>query len=154
MKLSKSDKVKMSFEVGESLHMNIKPVFFELTEDAESLSIKFSYTDKNEISDEKITSVLSKDLAHLPEEAYSKIEQAYLDRHLLLENLITLGLEGPDGFIGNAHRKNRVQNILINETNSSHGFINTKCKKGTWKINILGFAVYNDILMDLEIEAR
>jgi hypothetical protein len=55
------------------------------------------------------------------------------ERHMPLSNLITLSLDDPSGFRGNAHRKEGDQTHTLSSAQASPGFLPGPIAQGTWR---------------------
>ncbi len=119
------------------------PLYFELEEDADFLSITYSYTPKKledeDKTEEKIMECLLKDAPDTYEEYLGEKE-----KFKPLVNLVTISLDGPDGYVGAAHRHPNIQNHRISSEIASPGFIKTKIKKGKWCCMLNVHAVVTD----------
>lgn len=117
--------------------------YFELEEDAEFLDITYSYTPKKledkEKTEEKIMECLLKDAPDTYEEYLPERE-----KFAPLVNLVTISLDGPDGYVGAAHRHPNVQSHRISSAFASVGFVKTRIKKGKWRLMLNIHAVVTD----------
>ena len=117
--------------------------YFELEESADFLDITYSYSPKKledkEKTKEKIMQCLLKDAPDTYEEYLPETE-----KFAPLVNLVTISLDGPDGYVGAAHRHPNIQSHRISSEISSVGFMKTKIKKGKWRLMLNIHAVVTD----------
>lgn len=117
--------------------------YFELEQDADYLDITYSYTPKKledkEKTEKKIMECLLKDAPDTYEE-YLPEKESFAP----LVNLVTISLDGPEGYVGAAHRHPNIQRHRISSENSSAGFMKTKIKKGKWRLMLNIHAVVTD----------
>lgn len=64
--------------------------------------------------------------------------------YLPLKNLLTLSIDGPDGFRGAAHRLANHQQISISKESATYGFIKGDMLPGRWVITISVHAVVTE----------
>lgn len=115
---------------------------FHLEKPAAVLRIYFSYGPKT-VEDRDLCCLLLRDGARkyeVPSLADSREEQ--LEEFLPITNLVTMGLRGPDGFVGCAHRPAPDQLHCITEEKSSPGFLPCPVKAGEWRISLQIHAVF------------
>ncbi len=58
------------------------------------------------------------------------------EKHMPLSNLITLSLDDPSGFRGNAHRKEGDQTHTLSSAQASLGFLPGPIVPGTWRATV------------------
>lgn len=68
-------------------------------------------------------------------------EEGGWERFLPLTNLVTVRLDGPDGFVGCAHRPAPEQVHLISAEKASPGFLPCPLQAGHWQLSLQVHAV-------------
>lgn len=114
---------------------------FSLKEPAEMLQIHFSYGPKT-VTDRD----LCRQLLVQGGEKYQVPDlpqgEELLEQFLPLTNLVTMGLRGPDGFVGCAHRPAPDQLHQITAEQASPGFLPCGVKAGEWRIALQVHGVF------------
>jgi len=103
---------------------------FEINEKYNSLIIKFSYEPKTLADKRQAILLVEKGLAKCGE----PIEDA--SGYLPVNNLITISLDSPAGYIGAAHRHANKQVHRISADYADKGFIKTDIITGKWCVVI------------------
>ena len=118
------------------------PVPFFLSEDAQTLYLRFSYAPKTPSDTaaqlQMIEENIERDAPGEWGEGYDP--QAFLP----LKNLLTLSLDAPNGFRGAAHRQDPQQEHEIGEMFASPGFYPGKIIKGAWRLTVSVHALVTD----------
>ena len=108
------------------------PFSFDLSTRATSLELEFSF-DPARLEDEARVGELASKAAGLfgltASEAAARVRGGIL-------NLLTLSLDGPEGFRGCAHRHGRRQLIRVGVSEASPGFMPGPLGAGTWRLVI------------------
>ncbi len=107
---------------------------FEVNEEFEALKITYSYSPKILEDREKSKILIEKNIK--TDAGANFCDYPSWENFLPLKNLITLSLDGPDGYVGAAHRQAERSEHIISESFSSEGFIKTSVKKGLWKLTL------------------
>lgn len=111
---------------------------FQLNHECEFLDIDFKYAPKQyqdkAASHELIMEAIEKYAEPEWAEPYKKNWEGFYP----LQNLLTLSVDGPEGFRGSAHRHPPEQQhrICSDASQTSPGFISGKLAAGVWKITI------------------
>lgn len=130
---------------------------FHLERPAEALRIHFTYGPKT-VEDRDLCRELLLDGARkydVPSLMDSREER--LEEFLPITNLVTMGLRGPDGFVGCAHRPSPDQLHQITAEKSSPGFLPCPVKAGEWRIALQVHAVFTPecrCRIQVEVEER
>ena len=115
---------------------------FTVTKDYEKLVIDYTYSPKElgdcpkamELIEENLRKDTGEDRPLYPD--YKEF--------LPLKNLVTLSLDGPEGYIGAAHRQDDVQHHIISHDFSSRGFQKSEIRKGEWLVYLNVHALVTD----------
>jgi len=95
-----------------------------------SLIINFAYEPKTLADEQKAISLIEEGLAKCGESIDCARE------YLPVNNLITISLDSPQGYIGAAHRHINKQTHRISNEFADFGFIKTDILTGDWSITI------------------
>lgn len=115
---------------------------FRLEKPAGMLQIHFSYGPKI-VEDRELCRKLllaGAEKYGVPELLDGREEE--LEKFLPLTNLVTIGLRGPEGFVGCAHRPAPEQIHRITAERSSPGFLPCPVKAGEWRIAVQVHGVF------------
>lgn len=127
-------------------HINIP---FIVPFDGKKLVIKFSYFPKQVVDEILSLKLIQECLETFEPTKIYRIEE--LNNFLPLNNMLTLSIDSPEGFLGTAHRQMSEQRHIISETESSRGFIKQKVQKGEWNITISVYPLISPFV-DFELE--
>lgn len=114
---------------------------FHLDKDIKTMNISFSYSPKFLDDDVKARHLIED---HLSEYGASDSDKKNWKTNLPLKNLLTLSLDGPNGFKGAAHRQDKEQELTIGEKSASDGLKTGKLEKGKWTVTISAHWVATD----------
>ena len=114
---------------------------FTLDAHCSELIIRFSYTPKA-LADEAATdAMIDEGFARyiLPEDQEALLPLRQEVKPLV--NLVTLSLDGPDGYRGAAHRHDPEQEHVVRSADSSYGFTDGPMLEGMWRVGVSVHAV-------------
>ncbi len=104
---------------------------FLVKEECSSITIDFSYSPTENDDLNSLARIF---------EAYKKVNQSIDEEKakqlLPLKNLITVALDGPKGFIGNAHRFKPLASYSISSKSADYGFCPSKIIPGLYRISL------------------
>lgn len=117
---------------------------FELEEVCGKLNLRLQYGPKTLENREKALQLLkdSYGLYLLPENREYAIANA--DRHLPLNNLITLSLDDARGYRGACHRQDEVQELFVSEREASPGLMAGELLPGAWSVTLSLHCIVTD----------
>jgi hypothetical protein len=113
---------------------------------AESRGLKavFQYAPKLLEDPIRAKELILRSVPRYMEEPHASMYMEKWERLMPLQNLLTLSLDGPDGFRGAAHRHTPQQEHWIGLNDASPGFIPGPMGNGMWRITISVHAVVTD----------
>ena len=103
------------------------PLQFYVAEELEKMKIEFSYSPKNLDDEEKAHKYIDDGFEKYAPEPYRKGYKPWYE-YLPVKNLLTVSLDSPDGYIGCAHRQDRI-------TINVHALVTDEC---TFDIKVFG----------------
>ncbi len=103
---------------------NITIPFF-VDSNIEKIIIDYSYTPKIVENGEKLVADCL---------AKYQVQSDNAHQFLPVKNLVTISFDDPDGYRGACHRQANDQQIIIAQSNSTPGVINSPIQSGQWQI--------------------
>ncbi|GGO03420.1 hypothetical protein [Saccharibacillus kuerlensis] len=118
---------------------------FELGENCERLNLRFQYAPKKLENRERAIALLkeSYDLYILPE--HREYAAEHTDRHLPLNNLITVSLDDARGYRGACHRHDPLQELFLSRQEASPGLMAGELTAGSWSVTLSLHCIVTEI---------
>lgn len=122
---------------------------FDVPQGIKLLRIKYEYSPKILEDKEKAIGIIRSSF-----QKYDEKPDGSPDEYLPVKNLVTLSVDGPDGYIGAAHRQADKQEHIISPDFSSCGFIKTPVEAGEWDIVLNVHSVSCDVDYCIKVEGE
>lgn len=126
---------------------------FEVPFDGAELCVRFSFSPSILEDKNKALALLRQGMARYEPE--KKFDNSELEKFLPLNNMLTLSIDSPDGFVGTAHRYGIKQLLKISAKKSARGFFPQAVKKGIWRVTVSPFHFVTQYVdFDLEVNVE
>lgn len=111
---------------------------FHLDYPLSSLEIEFRYAPKPYLDKEASKPLIAEAIEMYADPAVAELHKQQWEQFYPLQNLLTLSLDGPDGFRGSAHRHAPEQRHIVcgDGSGTSPGFIAGDVAAGVWKVTV------------------
>lgn len=121
--------------LGSKSHMTYQ---FQIHEAVSGLLIDFKYGPKSYLNKEASYSLIRDAIGRFAEPERVEAYKAQWESFYPLQNLLTLSVDGPEGFRGSAHRHPPEQRHILSEDprTTSPGFLPGPITPGIWKITV------------------
>lgn len=118
-----------------STQSHLKHTFFipDLTEE---VYVDFSFDPSQQMNSNENTRII--------EDAFNYYESGPPKTFEPIRNMLTLSIDDPDGFRGARHYHSPIQHVVVNESNSTPGYLNKKNPSGLWSITVSIHALVTD----------
>lgn len=111
---------------------------FHLDNPLSSLEIEFQYAPKPYLDKQASQPLIIQAIETYADPAVADLHKKQWEQFYPLQNLLTLSLDGPDGFRGSAHRHAPEQRHIVcgDGSRTSPGFIAGDVAAGVWKVTV------------------